>query len=252
MRWALTLAPAVAGLMVWGAAASADEKKEEKKAGGSDEGFVSLFDGKTLEGWSGDPELWKVVDGAVVGKHGGWKRPNTFLCTKEKYGDFVLKISFRLVEGKGNSGVQFRSERIAKFKEGGNEHAWMVKGYQADIDGGGFIGCQYEERGRGILAHPNPDTHSKLNFEKLGLTPKFTPTKESFAELQKAVKKDGWNEYVITADGDHITQELNGVKTVEFVDAKGAKDGIIALQMHAGGPMEVQFKDIKIKKLDKK
>jgi hypothetical protein len=218
--------------------AFAEETAEPDAAKPDAEGFVSLFDGKTLTGWDGDPAVWGVVDGYVVGKHGGWKRPNTFLCTKEKYGDFVLKISFHLVKGVGNSGVQFRSTRLEKFKDDGKEHAWMVKGYQADIDGGNYLGCCYEERGRGVLAHPNAKSKTK-----------FPPVEGAADKLKAALKKDDWNEFTITVQGDKVTQEINGVKVVEFTDPDGAKEGIIALQAHAGGPMEIRFKDIKIKKL---
>jgi hypothetical protein len=203
-----------------------------------DDGFTPLFNGKDLDGWTGDPELWKVDNGEIVGKHGGWNRPNSFLCSKAKYDNFVLKISFKLVKAAGNSGVQFRSAVLPDPGDPKKGHAWMVRGYQADIDGGGFLGCCYEERGRGILAHPNSKTKGAF------------PALEGAAEaLAKAHKKGDWNEYVITADGDKITQELNGVKTVEFTDPKGAKEGIIALQLHAGGAMEIRFKDIKLKKL---
>jgi hypothetical protein len=206
-----------------------------------EDGFTSLFNGKDLTGWTGDPELWKVEDGEIVGKHGGWNRPNSFLVTKEKYDNFVLKISFKLVKGAGNSGVQFRSSVLPDPGDAKKGHAWMVRGYQADIDAGGFLGCCYEERGRGVLAHPDPKTKAA-----------FPAVDGALEGRAKAHKKGDWNEYVITADGDKITQELNGVKTVEFTDPRGAKEGIIALQLHAGGAMEIRFKNISIKKLPKK
>src|SRR5579864_412736 len=90
----------------------------------AEEGFVPLFDGKTLAGWEGDMQLWKVEDGLVVGDSAGIKQ-NEFLATKKSYRDFELRLDFRLRRGEGNSGVQFRSQRV----EGGR----AVSGYQADI-----------------------------------------------------------------------------------------------------------------------
>jgi hypothetical protein len=200
----------------------------------------SLFNGKDTAGWDGDPALWSVDNGELVGKHEGWKKANTFLCTKEKYSDFELTISFKLVKGAGNSGVQFRSKVNTDAKFVASNHAWSVSGYQADIDGGGFLGCCYEERGRGVLAHPNAKTKGK-----------FPGLEGAFDALAKVHKKGDWNTYVITCQGDKVTQVLNGVKTVEFTDPAGAKEGIIALQLHGGGPMEIRFKDISIRKLAK-
>lgn len=180
------------------------------------DGFVPLFDGKTLEGWSGDEALWKVAGGAIVGTSDGSLEHNTFLSTGKEYGDFVLKLSVKL-DG-GNSGVQFRSKQH-------DDH--VVSGYQADLDASGkYWGMLYEEKGRGILQMPDPELLKKAK-----------------------VKNKGWNDYVITAKGDHVTLELNGVKTVDLNDSDGAKRGIVALQLHVGGPMKASFKDIRIKEL---
>jgi hypothetical protein len=191
-------------------------------AADAEEGFVALFNGKDLTGWEGDEKLWVVEDGQIAGKSPGIKH-NDFLATKERFGDFVLKLRFKLVEtSKGaNSGVQFRTERV----KGSHE----VSGYQADL-GEGYFGCLYDESRRNkVLAH----------------APK---------ELEKVLKRGDWNEYVITAVGDRITLEINGLKTVDYTEAdpKIARDGIIALQVHSGGPMEARFKDIRIKKLGKR
>lgn len=190
--------------------------------------FQPLFDGKTLKGWSGDPRLWKVEDGAIVGstdevaiKH------NTFLATIKSYKNFVLKVKFKLRNG--NSGIQFRSTQHPDY---------VVKGYQADIADNQFMGILYDEGGgRGILAKVDPDA------------------------VAKHVRRDDWNEYVITCqdvtDPDtgrrcpHIKQVLNGFTTVDYVDnsGKGASEGIIALQLHVGPKMKVWFKDIRILEL---
>jgi len=183
----------------------------------AEEGFKALFDGKTLEGWSGDPDLWKVEDGAIAGctdektlKH------NSFLATTKSYKNFILKAKFKLRNH--NSGIQIRSKQGADF---------VVTGYQPDIAESRFTGILYEEGGRGILA----DVDQKKAAE--------------------AFKRNDWNEYVITCDGPHIKLELNGVTTVDYTEKpeKGATEGIIAFQLHAGPKMKVWFKDIELKEL---
>ena len=178
---------------------------------------VSLFNGKDLTGWDGETQLWSARDGMIVGKSPGIKY-NTFLATTKEYQDFELKLSFRLLGGVGNSGVQFRSSR----KSGSPQ----VVGYQADI-GEQHWGSLYDEARRGKFLVDTPQNGT--------------------------AKETGWNEYVIRCQGDHIELTLNGVKTVDYheADASIPRSGIIALQIHAGAPMEVQFKDIRIRKLGK-
>lgn len=179
--------------------------------------FIPLFDGKSLTGWSGDPELWKVEDGMIVGSTDAKTlKHNSFLATEKSYKNFVLKVKFKLRNH--NSGVQIRSKRYDDY---------VVKGYQPDFDDRGHTGILYEEGGRGILATVN---------EK---------------EVAKHFHRDGWNEYVITCDGPHIKQVLNGFTTVDYTEKSpdGAKEGIIALQLHKGPKMKVWFKDIEIKEL---
>ena len=179
------------------------------------EGFTPLFNGRDLEGWDADtPGLWQARDGMIVGRHSGLKY-NDFLRTRKLYSDFILKLSFRLVGGIGNSGIQFRTKAAPISHE--------VSGYQADI-GEKYWGCLYDESRRNkVLAQASP---------------------ESLASLQK----DGWNEYAITARGNRIVLELNGVRAVEYseTDSSIERAGIVALQLHSGPPMEVHFKDIVI------
>ncbi|WP_165072348.1 family 16 glycoside hydrolase [Paludisphaera rhizosphaerae] len=179
-------------------------------------GFVPLFNGRDLTGWEGDTTVWSARDGMIVGKSNGLKN-NVFLATKESYRDFVLSLSFRVIDGKGNTGVQFRSVRIP-----GTE----MSGYQADI-GEGYWGSLYDESRR-----------------------KKTLVTASKEALEKLNKKD-WNQYVIRAFGDKITTYLNGVTSVSYTetDPTVARDGLIALQVHSGGPMEVQFKDVMIQRV---
>jgi acetyl esterase/lipase/prenyltransferase beta subunit len=179
-------------------------------------GFAPLFDGKSLDGWEGDTSLWSARDGMLVGKSPGIKH-NDFLATNKSYRDFILKFSFRLVGGQGNSGVQFRSVRVPPHE---------MSGYQADI-GEGFWGCLYDESRRNKVLV------------------------QASERAQKAVNKDGWNHYVLRVMGDHITLTLNGVTSVDYreKDDDIARDGKIGVQIHAGGPMEVQFKDMYIQAL---
>jgi hypothetical protein len=183
------------------------------------DGFVSLFDGASLNGWEGNSEYWKVRDGMIVGDSPGIKH-NDFLCTKQTFGDFELRLAFRIIgDSSKNSGVQFRSKRVPDDTE--------VSGYQADI-GDGYWGCLYDESRRNkVLARPAAD------------------------EIAKAVKKDDWNTYVIRCEGPRIILTLNGLKTVDYVedDDTVARSGVIGLQIHSGNKLEAQFKDIKIKSL---
>lgn len=192
--------------------AQADEPKTEQ-------GFTPIFDGKTLAGWEGNLDLWKVENGMLVGDSAGIKQ-NEFLATKKSYGDFELRLEFRLRGGVGNTGVQFRSKRVPKSS--------AVMGYQADL-GQKYWGCLYDEhRRRKILDQAPP-------------------------ALAKVLKKDGWNTYVIRANGAHVTLSINGLKTVDYTepDDKIARDGIIALQVHSGPPLRIEFRNIRIRELKK-
>ncbi len=192
----------------------------------ADDGFVSLFDGESLKGWHGNSELWSVEDGTIVGATDGDIPANTFLISDREFSNFILKVKFRLVDHKGNSGIQYRSQ---EEKDDDKLPPFVVGGYQADIASERYMGILYGERtGRGIIHDVTDDVRAKL---------------------EEAVHKDGWNEYVITANGSKIKQVLNGVTTVDIDDPEGAKSGIIALQLHRGHNMQIAFKDIVIKEL---
>jgi hypothetical protein len=204
--------------------------------------FVDLFDGKTLDNWDGDANYWSVQDGAITGKTTAEKplQHNTFIIWKGgTTKDFELHLKYKI--SNGNSGVQYRSKAH-------DDH--VVSGYQADIvaeDPDKYSGILYEEKGRGILADRG---QAVVITENERVKDTFGDSKE----IAKAVKHGGWNEYVITAKGNHITHTINGVKTIEVTDndeKNAAKEGILALQMHVGPPMTVQFKDIKLKTLSK-
>lgn len=179
--------------------------------------YQPLFNGKDLSGWEGDKTLWKVIDETIVGDSPGI-RHNQFLATTEEFENFELKLEFRLKDGVGNSGVQFRTKRIPNSTE--------VSGYQADI-GENYWGCLYDEsRRRKVLASAPADLH-------------------------KSLKKADWNEYIIRAQGDHILMTLNGITTVDYhePDAGIDRKGIIALQVHSGGPLKVEFRKIRLRRI---
>lgn len=187
-------------------------------------GFRPLFNGKDLSGWEGDEALWRVEDGEIVGTtHPKKIEKNTFLAFTEEFDDFVLRVKVKLING--NSGIQFRSERMP-------EH--VMGGYQADVAEQTYFGMLYEEKKRGILPYWNE------------------LSEEERAAINGAAKLDDWNEYEITCEGDHVKMVLNGKTTLDFEDPEGAKSGFIGLQLHVGPAMEVRFKDIELKPLDKK
>jgi len=206
----------------------------------AEDGYEKIFDGKSLEGWKGNDKFWSVKDGAITGQTTAENptQGNTFLIWQGgEIGDFELRLKFR-IEG-GNSGIQYRSA------DKGNH---VVHGYQADIDAGlGFMGILYEEGGRGILAQRGKKVEITDKGEK-----KESGTTAPEKEILDSIKKGDWNEYVVIAKGNQLTQKINGHTTVEVTDNqtdKAKAAGILALQLHAGPPMTVQFKDIELKKL---
>jgi hypothetical protein len=212
--------------------------------------FVSLFDGKTLNNWDGDPKFWSVKDGAITGitTKETPTRGNTFAIYTgdQKLTDFDLRIDFKIIGG--NSGIQYRS-----FKKAGNQDGWRIGGYQADFESGDrYSGICYGEAFRGILSLRGQKTTLSLNDN--GKLQKKAETFGDTNEIGKAVKKKEWNSYRIVADGFHFTHYINGVKTTELIDndeKNRRADGLLALQLHAGPPMNVQFKNIKVKHLKK-
>jgi putative membrane-bound dehydrogenase-like protein len=168
-----------------------------------------FFNGRDLGGWEGDEDLWKVENGEIVGRSGSGLKKNEFLKSQMLMGDFRLACKVKLAPDKENSGIQFRSEILPDGE---------VRGYQADM-GAGWWGKLYEEQGRGTLWDKSGEAH---------------------------VKVGDWNSYEIVAVGTKIQTFINGQPCVVLDDPKGRSQGIIALQLHAGGPMEVRFKDFQI------
>jgi hypothetical protein len=231
------------------AAAVAQEKDAPKPTAPKEPGgMVPLFNGKDLEGWDGDAKLWSFRDGVVRGEttKENPARGNTFLIWKGgEVGDFELRLSFR-IKG-GNSGVQYRSRHLP-FKEG-DQNKWVVAGYQAEVeDTPGKVGFLYHERGRGYLCNVG----EKVVIEENG-KPKVVGSLGEKEAIGKTYKKSDWNDYVIIAKGNRLVHYLNGYQTVDVTDddPKGrALKGVLALQIHSGPPMVVEFKDVRLKRLD--
>ncbi len=214
-------------------------------------GDTQLFNGKDLTGWTGLPEFWSVQEGTITGKTTKETptKGNTFLVFKDPVSDFELHLKYKIVDGNGqangfgNSGIQYRSKIVDA------EH-FVVAGYQADFEvGNSYSGILYEEKGRGILAKRGEkvvikegDAPNKPKIEVTGEVGKSD-------EIQAGIKPADWNEYVVIAKGGHLQHFINGKQTVDVTDetAVGAKTGCLALQLHAGAPMQVQFKDIVLK-----
>ncbi len=205
-------------------------------------GFVSLFDGRSLDGWQGKPQFWSVRDDVITGQTTAENptKGNTFLIWRGgKLADFELRLQFRMVGG--NSGIQYRSTEYDDF---------VVGGYQADFDASGrYVGILYEERGRGILALRGQRV--TIGADGAKTVAADAPTCDEKA-VAASIQNEGWNDYTIIARGNHLVHKVNGFTTVDVTDNqsdKGRVDGILALQVHAGPPMLVQFREIRLKQL---
>jgi putative heme-binding domain-containing protein len=172
------------------------------------ENLSGFFNGKDLTGWVGDPALWSVEDGEIVGKTEGLAH-NAFLRSEMSARDFKLTLQVKLVRNEGNSGVQFRSEPLPDGE---------MKGPQADV-GADWWGKLYEENGRGLL------------------WPK---------SAEDAVKLGEWNAYEIVAVGGSIRTRINDKPAVVLDDPQVSRRGVFGLQLHSGGATEVHFKDLKL------
>ena len=208
------------------------------------DGFITIFNGTDLTYWSGLPDFWEVKDGVISGHETKDKSKQTFLVFtgKEKVSDFELHYKYKFATPDGNSGVQFRSKVL-------DPKTFRVGGYQADCDGkAGYDGCFYDEAGvaggRGVFSTRGDkttwDSDNKKHVEKLP---------EDNAALKKYINVGDWNDVVLSVQGNHFTYTINGHLMTELIDEspKAVKEGVIALQCHAGFTMDIQFKDIKIK-----
>jgi len=186
------------------------------------EAAVSLFDGKSFKGWEGDLKVFRIEQGAIVGGSLEHKvARNEFLCTEREYGDFELKLKFKVLGQGANAGIQIRSRRIP-------DHHEMI-GYQADL-GDNYWGSLYDEsRRRKILAAADA---------------------KAVAEV---LKRDDWNDYRIRCEGKRIQLWINGLKSIDYTepDADIEQRGLIGLQIHGGPPSEAWYKDITLREIRK-
>ncbi|MFK7849453.1 MAG: DUF1080 domain-containing protein [Akkermansiaceae bacterium] len=211
-------------------------------AGEKDE-FVELFDGKSLEGWDGDPVYWSVKDGVIVGEvtpETLLKRNSFLIWRGGTVGDFELVVEYR-VSAKGNSGINYRSVETPDLK-------WSLTGYQADIDGRDkWTGQNYEERGRKFLAYRGQSVVLKPDKK-----PELAKEIGSRDALQKSVKKEDWNTYRLVVRGTVMKHFVNGVlmSEVEDLDPENrVMEGLLGVQVHVGPPMKIEYRRISLKKI---
>jgi hypothetical protein len=231
------------------------------RAADSEAGFVPMFNGKDLTGWDGKPGWWRAEEGALTAESTPAKpcdKCNYLIWQGGKPGDFELRAEYRLLGTGANSGIQFRSRALPD---------WDTSGYQADMESGNqWTGCLFEHTRGGVAMRGEKvliDKDGKKKITFLG-DPQKLLDKSDFnaatagqpgrgAELLKNIKKNDWNSYRIIARGPDITLEINGVVMSQVSDnqaGQAARDGIIALQMHPGPPMKVQFRNLRIKIFD--
>jgi len=210
------------------------------EAATDEEGFTELFNGRDLEGWDANPELWKVEDGVIVGTCFGPEKPefNEFLIWEGgTLEDFELRVVARL-EGDNNSGVQYRSRRLPEFGP------WSISGYQCDIHPAvQHNGMTYEERGRGIFG---------LNGQEVVLDPegqRWLVSEHAPVEVDIAE----WNEYGVVARGNRLVHTINGEISstlVDFDEEGRALDGLLAIQLHRGNAHVLEIRSVRYKPLE--
>ena len=205
-------------------------------------GFQQIFDGKSLNGWDGDANFWRLEGGSIVGETSTDKQPtqNTFLIWRGgKPADFELKLEYRLTGF--NSGIQLRSTELPDIK-------WAMKGYQADMDGAQqYTGQIYEERGRGFLA-----LRGQFTYIGEGKKPGLVGSLGDNAALKEFIKGADWNDLHLIARGNTLVQVLNGHVMSMLIDddaANRALDGLIGIQVHRGPAMKVEVRNIRLKRL---
>ncbi len=208
------------------------------RAQAADEGFRSLFNGKDLAGWDGNPELWTVEDGCITGKTTGPEQLsfNQFLIWHEGVvRNFELRVKVKVVGN--NTGIQYRSKELPDVGK------WSIGGYQCDIHPSAVNNAMvYDEKGRGIITQNGQNVIIDPKGAKW-LVAKREPIKADVAE---------WNEYTVIAQGNHLIHKLNGEITIDLVDHDEASrelEGLLAFQIHRGPAMTVQIKDILLKEL---
>lgn len=207
-------------------------------------GFQSIFDGKSLSGWDGDPDFWRVEDGEIVGETKADHQPkqNTFLIWRgAKPGDFEFRMQYKLTGAQANSGLQYRSVELPDVAK------WVLKGYQADIDvAQTYTGQLYEERGRTFLA-----LRGQISYIPEGGKPGSIGSTGDSNELKGFIHANDWNDLHVIARGNTLIHILNGhVMSVTIDDDKSGRkmDGVIGIQLHkTTAAMKMEVKNVRIK-----
>lgn len=250
----------LAGLSFAGCQSSESQKTEPANNNAQDSaGAISIFDGKTLDGWKGDTAVWHVEDGAIVGQVTASSAPlkaNTFLIwQKGQPSDFELTGEYQ-ISPEGNSGIQYRSSEVEGVPFG-------LRGYQFDIDGANtYTGQNYEERGRDIIAFRGQKVTLPAVTEPIEALAKNNTWPPSVitgslgsADSLKSLIHDGWNSFRIVANKNHLQHYLNGVLMCDVTDddtTNRKASGVIGLQLHAGHIMKVSFRNLQLTELKEK
>lgn len=207
-------------------------------------GFTPIFDGTTMTGWDCDPDFWKVENGEIIGQTAADHQPkqNIFCIWKgAQPADFELRLQYKLTGETGNSGIQYRSVEMPEVAR------WVLKGYQADIDGKEmFTGQVYEERIRGFVA-----LRGQLVYVPDGQKPGWIGTLGNADDLKSVIKSGDWNDLDIIARGTTLIQLINGrVMSVLIDDDKAHRklEGEIGIQLHkTQAAMTIETRNIRIK-----
>jgi len=216
-------------------------------ASGDEPGFKLIFDGKTLDGWEGDPKYWRVEDGLLIGEvtPDTLLKSNTFIIWRGgSPKDFELKTDYRITSG-GNSGINYRSVVVPDKVV--PENKFVMRGYQADIDGrNSYTGQNYEEKGRLFLALRGQMTHV-LSGQKPIVLASLGDAKELAAFINSE-----WNSYHLIIRGNTLIHILNGHLMSIVIDDDATNrtlKGLIGVQVHVGGPMKVEYRNWRLKNL---
>lgn len=231
----------------------------QQATGTHNDGFVPLFNGKTLTNWVGDPTYWRVDSGALVGEvtpETLLKRNSFIIYQGTMPDDFELVCEYK-VSAKGNSGINYRSEKMTDAPN-------ALRGYQADLNGpNNYTGSNYEERKRTTLASQgektiippiaiHPDSLQTQIKSNQWLPKQVVGTLGNAAELKAAIKTDDWNQYHIVVKGNHLQHYINGVLMSDVTDNDTINrrfSGYLGVQVHVGPPMRIAFRNMRMKKI---
>jgi Domain of Unknown Function (DUF1080) len=239
---------------------SFDGCRTAKSPGEKDEdGFVRIFDGRTLNNWAGDTTYWRVEDSCLVGvvTPATLLKRNTFIIWQgDMPENFEIRVEYK-ISAQGNSGINYRSEKVEGFP-------YVLRGYQADLDGANnYTGSNYEERKRTTLASQgqktilppiavDPDS-LQAHIRNNQWQPKIvTGSLGDPAVLKAAIKNDDWNDYRVVVRGNHMQHYINGVLMSDVTDNDTVNrrfTGFLGVQVHVGPPMRIAYRNFRLKRL---